>query len=231
MAENVTPARSFCYRMTKVDSVGVGRPCRAERILRTVIAMTTDGSDRAVKTVLIVYATVHGCTAEIADFIATRMRDKGLYVRVVSVDEDPDPTRFAAVVLGSAIHNRAFLPGFPDYIDRHCLALRVRPAWLFSVGLGPAMRGPLGFVLRHYTPGAILRVRKQLCPWEFGQFAGEVPHPHNLATRVIMWLLGCGFGDLRDWPAIAAWTDAVTASIVAEHRHIELQAVRVTDRS
>ncbi|WP_433684585.1 flavodoxin domain-containing protein [Nocardia sp. CA-119907] len=193
--------------------------------------MTTDDSDRTVETVLIVYATVHGCTAEIAEFIATRMRDKGLSARVVSVDEDPDPTRFDEVVLGSAIHYRAFLPGFSDYIDRHCLALRVRPAWLFSVGFGPAIPGLLGFVLRHYTPGAIVRVRNQLCPWGFGRFAGEVPHPDSLPTRVIMWLLGCGFGDLRDWPAIAAWTDAITAAIVAERQRIEFQTVRVTDRS
>ncbi|WP_280336962.1 flavodoxin domain-containing protein [Nocardia wallacei] len=175
--------------------------------------MTSDRSDRTEHTVLVTYASARGSTAEIAEFIANRMRDQGLHVRVASVSEDLDPELFEAVVLGSAIHNGAFLPEFVEYTERHGVALRLRPAWLFSVGMGPALRGPLGTPLRHATPPAIAAVRKDMCALGFRSFAGVFHRPDEFRIRLIMWLLGCRVGDQRDWTAIGTWTDSIVSWI------------------
>ncbi|WP_024803157.1 flavodoxin domain-containing protein [Nocardia sp. BMG51109] len=188
--------------------------------------MTIDRSERTEHTVLIAYASANGSTAEIAEFIGERMRDKGLHVRVAPVSENPDPARFEAVVLGSAVHNGEFLPEFAEYTERHGLALRMRPAWLFSVGMGPALRGPLGAPLRHFIPPAIADIRKHLCALGYRSFAGVLPRPDDRRTRIIVRLLGCRFADLRDWPAVSAWADSLAIWIDARLPQAPFPAVR-----
>lgn len=114
--------------------------------------MTSDAPDRTEHTVLVVYASAAGSTAQIAEFMANRMRERHLHVRVESVDKAPDPSHFEAVVLGSAIHDGEFLPGFADYVQRHAAALHRRPNWLFSVGMGPALSGPIGGFFKRPDP-------------------------------------------------------------------------------
>ncbi|MBB5916711.1 menaquinone-dependent protoporphyrinogen oxidase [Nocardia transvalensis] len=178
--------------------------------------MTSGNSGRTEHTVLVTYASVRGSTGEIARFLGDRLRHKGLHVRVAPVSENIDPLLFEAVILGSAIHNGAFLPEFTAYTDRHGVALRLRPAFLFSVGMGPALRGPLGFPLRNLTPPAVARVRQRMCALRFQPFAGVFQRPDAIGTRVVMWLLGCRIGDLRDWAAIAAWADGIADWIDVE---------------
>lgn len=188
--------------------------------------MTTEPDDHTRHTVLVVYASAAGSTAEIAEFIGNRMRDSGLQVQVASVADGPDPANYDAAVLGSAVHNRALLPEFNAYIRQYGPTLRRRPTWLFSVGMAPGLRGPLGYPLKHVTPPAITQVRNQLHPCGFQQFAGVFARPDELGTRVVVRLLGARFGDQRDWPAIGAWTDAITTRIDTEHRPTRFPAAR-----
>lgn len=175
--------------------------------------MTSDSGDHAEHAVLIVYASAAGSTAQIAEFMAQRMRDNQLHVRVEPVDRAPDPSLFEAVVLGSAIHNGRFLPGFAEYIQRHAVSLRQRPNWLFSVGMGPALRGPVGAIFKRLTPPMVSECRKAIDSKGFHSFAGAVPRPRDVRTRLLVRLFGCPFGDLRDWNAISAWIDDLTTSI------------------
>ncbi len=52
--------------------------------------------------------------------MAQRMRDNQLDERV---DRAPDPSLFEAVVLGNAIRDGRFLPGFAEYLQRHAAGL------------------------------------------------------------------------------------------------------------
>ncbi|MFC3433161.1 flavodoxin [Nocardia seriolae] len=175
--------------------------------------MTSDNSDRIEHSTLIVYASAAGSTAQIAEFMAQRMRDKQLHVRVEPVDRAPDPGLFEAVVLGSAIHNGRFLPGFADYIQRHAATLKQQPNWLFSVGMGPALHGPVGAIFKRITPPAVTECRTAADSKGYQGFAGVVARPPDLRTRLLVRLFGCPFGDLRDWTAIAAWIDGITGWI------------------
>ena len=64
------------------------------------------------------YASGNGSTKEIAEFIAARLIRNGLLVQAHSVVDAPDPAAFEAVVIGSAIHNRAWLPSTEEYVRR-----------------------------------------------------------------------------------------------------------------
>lgn len=171
--------------------------------------MSEGNSTHEQHTVLIIYATVHGSTAEIAEYIGNRMREKGLHVRVASATEDLDPELFEAVVLGSAVYNGALLPELARYIDRHGVALRVRPTWLFSVGVRPMLAGPVGVTDHPCVPRRVQQVRRELCALGFRQFDGVLDRPGRLVHRLRVRLMGRRYGDHRNWPQIDEWTDGI----------------------
>jgi menaquinone-dependent protoporphyrinogen oxidase len=95
-------------------------------------------------TVLVVAASKHGATWELAEVIAAELCDTGLAVDLVRLDADgtdPDPGGYAAVVIGSAVYGAHWLVPAVRWADDHRDALRRVPVWLFSSG--PVAPGPL----------------------------------------------------------------------------------------
>ena len=86
--------------------------------------------------VLVTAASRHGSTAEIATAIARALEESvvGLTAIAVPIDQRPEPARFDAVVLGSAVYAGRWLEPAREYAAAHAEALRDRPVWLFSSG-------------------------------------------------------------------------------------------------
>ena len=166
--------------------------------------------------VLVGYASAEGSTAEVAQRLGQKMRDEGLQVQVVPVAEQPDPSAFDVVVLGSAIHNGEFLPEFADFVERHRSTLSRRPVWLFSLGMGPALRGPIGAIFRNKVPPAIADVRDRLAAVEYHPFGGRFDRPPDPKIRAIMWLMGARPGDHRDWADIDTWATTIAHAAAVE---------------
>ena len=165
--------------------------------------------------VLVVHASSGGSTRSVADFIATRLRVRGLVADVCAVDERPDLGRYDAVVLGSAVRNGALLPAAEHFVLSNADVLRVMPVWLFSLGISPSLRGPVGRLLRDAVPSRIAEMCELIGPRDYHAFAGVVPRAGApLAARFLLWLCGGRYGDLRDWPAIDAW-----AAGIGKHLH------------
>ncbi|WP_291417163.1 hypothetical protein [Actinophytocola sp.] len=56
-------------------------------------------------------------------------------------------------------------------------------------------------------PSRIASLCEVIGPREYHAFAGVVPRGGApLVARVLLWICGGRYGDLRDWPAIDAWT-------------------------
>jgi menaquinone-dependent protoporphyrinogen oxidase len=83
--------------------------------------------------VLVAYATAHGSTRGIADRIVDRLQSRGVDSLTRPAADVHDISRYAAVVLGSAIHGGRWLPSARQFADRNAALLRERPVWLFSV--------------------------------------------------------------------------------------------------
>ena len=90
--------------------------------------------------VLVGYATAAGSTAGIAERIAATLRETGADVTCRPVGPDLDPAAFDVLVVGSAVHNMAWLRPALDFLGR-IPADGNRPTWCFSVG-GVAPHGP-----------------------------------------------------------------------------------------
>ena len=110
---------------------------------------------------LVVYASRHGATAEIAARIATRLVDSGASVDLRLVDEVETLDAYDAVVLGAPVYDQSWPPEANAFVARNRDALAARPLWLFSVGaFGDTKRliGPL----THKEPKGIEKIRAEI---------------------------------------------------------------------
>lgn len=165
--------------------------------------------------IAVIYATAQGSTRDIAEFISDELAARGAVVELADVEHAPDLSRFDAVVLGSAVHDMDLLPAATEYIRSHTDELLARDVWLFSVGLGPALRGPIGRRVGRVVPKPIAASRDSIRPREYKAFAGHYERVGvSLGARTLYRLMGGGrYGDLRDWTAIRVWTDGIGRSL------------------
>ena len=161
--------------------------------------------------VLVAYATAAGSTEGIAERIAATLRDAGGDVTCRPAGPDVDPAAFDVLVVGSAVHNMAWVQPALDFLRRIPAEGNGR-TWCFSVG-GIAPHGP---VTRRMTSGEARKLEQGFPP-------GFRPREHRFFGGVVemrglpLWgkafwrLMGGRPGDHRDWPAIEAWARQIAA--------------------
>jgi menaquinone-dependent protoporphyrinogen oxidase len=93
--------------------------------------------------VLVVYASTHGHTAEIATRLADTMRADGLAVdlRDVAHADDVRPERYDLVVAGASLHKHEHQKAMRDWVSASRTALSQIPSVFLSVSLSAADDG------------------------------------------------------------------------------------------
>ncbi|WP_040698269.1 flavodoxin domain-containing protein [Nocardia vinacea] len=165
--------------------------------------------------IAVLYATEEGSTRDIAEFIGDALAARGAEIELSDIEHAPELSGFNAVVLGSAVHDMALLPAMTSYVHTHHDELVRAQVWLFSVGLGPALRGPIGRRVGRTVPKKIAALRDSISPRGYHAFAGHYERAGvSLKARTLYRLMGGGrYGDLRDWTAILAWTSDIAQSL------------------
>ncbi|MFZ3573018.1 flavodoxin domain-containing protein [Streptomyces sp. BH097] len=165
-------------------------------------------------TALVAYASAHGSTRTVAECIAARLSGRGLEVVVAPLGPDPELAPYRGVVLGSAVHSGAWLPEAAAYVRRRHEALTARQVWLFSVGMAAALPGPLRRLAARREPGPIAGVVRLLHPRGYRRFSGVIRREHlDRRGRLLFRLLGCRYGDYRDWAQVDAWADGIAEAL------------------
>lgn len=182
-------------------------------------SVTLSGMDSQTH-VLVVFASAAGSTKEIANFLGAELARAGAQVDVFAAEVAPDPAAYDVVVVGSAIHDRAWLPPAVQYVTAHREALIACETWLFSVGLGPSLRGPLGRRIGRAVPNDIAAISTALRPRGYRSFSGVYrragTHPGG---RLLYRMMGGGkYGDLRDWDALREWAVEIARSSLGRAR-------------
>ncbi|QCO98291.1 flavodoxin [Arthrobacter sp. 24S4-2] len=162
-------------------------------------------------TVLVAFASARGSTREIAEHMASRMSLVVGTVDCRSVEEVDDVSAYQAVIVGSAVHNQAWLPPARLFVARHAPELAKVPVWAFSVGMAdalPRLFRQLGAALQEerlakdLSEDVLLRGHNLFS----GVYkADQMPAP----LRIVFRLARGRFGDLRDWDAVDSWTDEI----------------------
>ncbi len=159
--------------------------------------------------VLVLVASRHGATAEIADEIACTLRENKVAADVLGVRDLENLEGYDAVVLGSAVYMGRWLERASRFAKAHAAELSQRPTWLFSSGpVGdppkPAESAPAGIEQLIAAAGAR----------EHRVFAGRIDRSRlNLPERAVMRAVGGIEGDFRDWHEIRAWAREIAAAL------------------
>lgn len=160
--------------------------------------------------VLVAYASKMGSTAEIAAGIGAGIREHGHQVDVRDVRHVQSVAEYDAVVLGSAVYNRAWRPEAVHFLSKHADELRAREVWLFQSG--PI--GPHADALQA-MPRKVRQLAERIGAEPAMTFAGRLdPETAQgfLARRMAATVLA---GDVRDWDVIGAWAQDVATAISA----------------
>ena len=166
---------------------------------------------------LVVVASRHGSTAEIAAALARGVADcpagraAGLSAIAVPAQQRPAPTSFDGVVLGSAVYAGRWLDEARQYAALFADTLRHRPVWLFSSG--PIGEPPFPPDEPHDAApmGALTGAR------EHRVFPGRLDEDRlSFGERAMVTAMRAPLGDFRDWAEIAAWAGRIAAAVTAE---------------
>jgi menaquinone-dependent protoporphyrinogen oxidase len=162
--------------------------------------------------VLVAYATRYGSTQEVAEAVASTLRERGLEVDIQPMRKVRTLEGYRAVVLGAPLYMFHWHKDALQFLARHRAALTARPVTIFA--LGPFHADEKEF------QGAREQLDKELAkfPWLTpgaieifgGKFDPEkLTFPHNLVPA----LKNMPASDIRDWTAIRAWASTLAASL------------------
>lgn len=159
--------------------------------------------------ILVTYATRAGSTAGVAEFIGNTLTEAGCQVDVLPMTDVGDLTPYAALVAGSAVQAKQWLPEAIEFMKENQIALKQMPCALFLVCMTLAMSSAEKY--RDEVASFLDPVRAIVTPVSEGMFAGAL----DIST-VPYWQARIGFrlsvlfgvwseGDHRDWHAVRAW--------------------------
>lgn len=155
---------------------------------------------------LVVYATKHGSTGEVADRIATVLRDLGDDCMALPVREVGKVTGVQAVVVGGPLYQMRWHRDVRRFLRRQRRALATMPVAVFA--LGPRTLEDDAWSRSRVQLDHALEAFPWLVPVTTTLFGGADPPGRSSPRR-----------DVRDWGAIDRWAAKVHAELrLAERR-------------
>ena len=164
--------------------------------------------------ILIAYASRHGSTHEVAEFIGNKLQDRNHEVTVADADSIEQVSEYDAFVLGTGIYRGTWLPAMTTFIRKHQTEIGQKPVYGFMLCIrilepeGPA------YVLEHYVP---YYITDSLNMQDIKAFPGRLYVSEiDMSER---WTLSLRYEgnydvsevneDFRDWEIIENWTQQV----------------------
>lgn len=154
--------------------------------------------------VLVAYATKHESTHEVADAVASRLRELGHEVEVRPAAQVGTLERYGAVVVGGALYMGRWHRDARRFLARRREELARMPVAVFA--MGPLKLEASDVQAARAQLDRALAKEHALEPVAVAVFGGVVDpaklrFPFNRMEA----------GDARDWAAIRSWTDEIAA--------------------
>jgi menaquinone-dependent protoporphyrinogen oxidase len=161
--------------------------------------------------ILVTYASRTGSTAGVAEAIGKTLSENGVQVEVRPMGDVKDLALYRAVVAGSAIQGRQWLPEAMQFMQAHQASLAQKPFAAFLVCMTLTISNGK---YRAQVADWLQPVRALVKPVSEGLFAGtldisKVPSfSDRLKFRLSVVFGVWSEGDHRDWNAIRAWAES-----------------------
>ena len=161
--------------------------------------------------ILLLYASVEGQTALIAERIAHVLRQKAHSVELRPADGARlDPSGYDGVIIGASIHYGHHPAYLREFVRRERGAIAARPNAFFSVSLSAGGPRPKPYAAQRYIDKFLRKTGWQ--PALVASFAGAVKYSvyGPIKRRVMIVFVGLGGGetdtsrdyDYTDWAAV-----------------------------
>lgn len=158
--------------------------------------------------VLVIVASRHGATKEIASVIAEELILGDLDTSLVSPGDVKSLEGVDAVVLGSAVYMTQWLEEGRNFIAHFTDELRKRPLWAFSCGLAGVPSGNV------QDPRRIGPALLSINPIDHQTFKGKLEFTNlTLRERSVARLGNAPEGDYREWDKVRAWARQIVADL------------------
>lgn len=164
--------------------------------------------------ILVAYATAHGSTKEVAQFIGRVLSTYNAEVSVYNVVDVQSVEGYDAFVLGSAIHASLWLQEMCTFFDRFGDQLMRKPMYFWVTCIRALEEDGKKHALQYYFDYKLL---EDYQVQEFAVFTGKLDARE--ITRQEQWFLAANYDgklmpgninhDYRDWKAIAAWANNI----------------------
>lgn len=168
--------------------------------------------------ILVGYASVHGSTAEVAEFIGRLLRAYESNVTVSALNDVQDCSNYDLFVIGSAIHAGMWLQEMSLFLERCADALKSHPTHMFITCIRVLEADGLQHSLEYYVHQPTL---DKLGIDNIGVFAGKLDVDEIDWNE--RWLLASNYDgtesskhvnhDYRDWLEIANWAHQIARSM------------------
>ena len=168
--------------------------------------------------ILVTYASRTGSTIGVAEAIGKTLSESGAQVDILPMQEVKDLSPYNAVVAGSAIQDRQWLPEAIQFVQIHRTALNQKPFAMFAVCMTLAMKN--GENYRPQISEWLAPARRLVRPVSESIFAGaldirKIPSfGDRLKFRLSVLFGAWSEGDHRDWNAIREWADGLRPKLL-----------------
>ncbi|MDG6997645.1 MAG: flavodoxin domain-containing protein [Nitrososphaerota archaeon] len=172
--------------------------------------------------VLVAFASKHGSTEGIAEFIGEKLREKGIEVEVIPTDKVRGIGSYDAFVIGSALYLGRWIKEAKQFASKNSAVLSMRPVWLFSSGpTGTNLKDAKGNDLldpKVSGPKELDELKEDLRFRDHRIFFGAFdPKDLDFFSRQFFKSAAIReatpIGDFRDWKEIEAWSAGIAQSL------------------
>ena len=167
--------------------------------------------------ILIAYDTLHGSTAEVAEYIGAELTSAGEDVVVKRVTESVKLDGYRTVILGGPVAMGRWTAPMTQFLERHRDVLQTCKCALFTTCLAMlwGITDEDGVIARYVQP--VLEAFPEIQPVSIGVFTGVLDFDSydeqtGAAMRGITSRTGgpkSGRHDYRQWSAIQTWAAAL----------------------
>lgn len=173
--------------------------------------------------ILVAFASKHGSTKGIADFIGEKLRQHGVQkVDVLDVEQVDNVGDYDAFVIGSALYMNHWQKEATKFVSKNKSILSIRPVWLFSSGpVGKERKDAKGRDLLDPSvvgPKEFEELKEKLHPRDHKVFFGALEGSkqgffYRQIRKSTAIRESLPEGDFRDWNEIEAWSFEIARSL------------------
>ncbi len=164
--------------------------------------------------ILIGYASNHGSTAEIADYIGKELNSKDATIEIQPVGQVESVEKYDIVVVGSPVNYGEWLDDITEFVENNLEKLVKVPVACFITSMAAAKTDEDSIKEANDHLTRSLSKIPGLKPFQTGVFAGKLDYKkctffEKVLMKVIMTSKGLEAGDYRNWGKIRSWASTI----------------------